>query len=104
MWVLPESGASTNRAIVVHVRKREQVRDVPSEIERRTRTMKTGYGYAVNVDRSRPWEVRAAHRQAFNDGAGLTRKDWHAALGFNPAERVQCFEANDAPTLLDLTA
>ena len=34
----------------------------------------------------------------------LAPKDWHAALGFNPAERVQCFEGNDAPTLLDISA
>jgi hypothetical protein len=75
VWVLPESGAST--AVVVHVRTRKAT------------TRGWGYDYG-------PRESDTSKR--------LAPKDWHAALGFVPAERVQCFEANDAPTLLDLTA
>lgn len=85
VWVLPYSGAPTTEARVVSVWWK---RELPNEHVSARRM-------AWNFD-DRARESDTSKR--------LAPKDWHAALGFNPAERVQCFEGNDAPTLLDLTA
>jgi hypothetical protein len=85
VWVLPYSGASASEAVVVHVRKRSEVDDVERAKQRAMSTMRHGLGYAINVNPTRELEVRAAHRQAFNDGRGLPAKDWREALGYDPA-------------------
>lgn len=85
VWVLPEPGASSDRAVVVRVAKRQEVT-----------------ADKVTAIRAR-WDFDLYATEA-DVAKRLAPKDWHAALGFVPAERVQTFEANDAPTLLDITA
>jgi len=107
VWVLPEAGASADMARVVKLDRKSKTweelstREVDRLKTRATSTMKTSGGYAVTVDSTRELEVRAAHRQAFNDGRGMSPKDWHAALGFNPADAVRAAETAGVPTLFD---
>lgn len=85
VWILPHSGASADAARVVSVWWK---RELPTE--------------HVSARRA-AWNFDDSARET-DAGKRLSPKDWYAALGFVPAERVQCFEANDEPTLLDLTA
>lgn len=106
VWVLPEAGASSSRAVVVHVRRRVQIspRAVDKHIRDARATIKDAHGFV-----HRTWDMggtsdliyRAAHRQAFNDGRGMPAKDWHAALGFVPADSVRAAESAAVPMLFD---